>query len=856
MRGGLVSLTLVIIGLGPAAYRLLRADESPLPAPSQRQVDFRVDVHPLLKARCFACHAGADCEAGVRLDLQAEILGETTGQPLVSVGKSGESRLIEVVAGMDEKVVMPPKGERLTAGEIGLLRAWIDQGLAWESSLLPPLEAKSDHRAFQPVVQPPIVVGTLRVASPDDGTRSAAATLNPIDAFTFARLTEAKLAPAPEADRRTLIRRLYTGTLGLLPAAGEIDTFLADEAPDAYERLVDRVLASPHYGERIGRQWLDLARYADSEGYDSNHPRPFAWLYRDYVVRAFNADKPYNEFVRQQLAGDEIEPYSDENLIATGFLAQARISSNEEDKWLQRNQMLVEVVNATGQTFLGLTINCAQCHNHKFDPITARDYYRLLGFFISGQPTPIELPRSPIRSVSEGVSPNLSDYGHALKLKQSIFETARTRRQASILEKLSDDERAALETPIAKRTRAEELLARSVETRMQPSNSEVERHIPESDRKLYDELKKKVAELEKQGAALPQTWAFYSPATSPHDLHVLPQIGFYPLPFERQELKQYRPYIAIRGDVHNIGPQVEPGWPAVLGRESDNPQSAIRNPQSRLRLAAWLTDRAHPLTARVWVNRLWQHHFGTGIVATSGDFGVQGDPPSHPELLDWLAAELMERGWSTKRIERQILTSHTYRQSSVPNPQSAIRNPQSVDPDGRLLWRFPARRLEAETLRDSLLTASGELDGQIGGPSLQEPDNPSAVRRSIYLLQKRGVPPQMQKLFDGPTEMAESCTRRHISTTALQSLYLLNSPFALKQAEAIAALIRQAAGDDQEAQIAAAFTRILGRAPDDDERQDAADFLAAQIGPDDGAADGLVLLCQTLLNTNEFCYVE
>ena len=804
--------------------------------PPARPIDFRTEIHPLLKSRCFQCHAGADCEAGVRLDVQAEILGETTGEPLAIVGKSGESRLIQLVAGLDAQAVMPPKGERLTADEIGLLRAWIDQGLDWDNELLPPLETQSDHWAFQPVVRPDVVAGTFRVPT------------NPIDGFIFARLEEQSLAPSPVADRRTFIRRLYLDTLGLPPAPEDVVDFASDASPDAYERQVDRVLASPHYGERLGRQWLDLARYADSEGYESNHPRPFAYLYRDYVVRAFNADKPYDQFLTQQLAGDEIEPYSDENLIATGFLAQARISSNEEDEWLQRNQTLVEIVNATGQTFLGLTVNCAQCHNHKFDPVTTRDYYRLLGFFIGGQPAPIELR-------GQGQE---SEFVHAIKLKQSIFEAARRRRWEASRQQLTPDERTALDAPLASRTRDQELLARRTETRMQPSASEIERHIPESDRKLYDELKKKVAELEKQGAAATQAWAFYSPATSPHNLHVLPQIGFYPLPFEREELVQFRPYIAIRGDVHNIGPHVEPGWPAVLeqgsgvsGRESGNPKSQIRNPKSRLELSAWLADREHPLTARVWVNRLWQYHFGAGIVASSGDFGVKGEPPSHPELLDWLAAELMETGWSTKRLERLMLTSHAYRQGSAFDPAAAQR-----DPENRLLWRFRARRLEIEPLRDSMLAVSGELDPRLGGASLKEPDDPAATRRSIYLLQKRGVPPQMQKLFDGPTEMAESCTRRHVSTTALQSLYLLNNPFVLERAEALAAGLRAKRYGDYQALVAAAFERILGREPDADEQQAAEQFLATQAGQDDGAADGLTLLCQALLNTNEFGYLE
>ena len=444
------------------------AQERPLPPAAARPVDFRGDVYPLLKARCFACHAGTDCEAGVRLDLHEEILGETTGQPLATVGQSANSTLIQLVAGVDPKFVMPPKGPRLSADEVGLLRTWIDQGLSWDSRLLPPLAVRSNHWAFQPLEAGKVLVPSPTVASPFN---------NAIDAFLQPKLEQARLTPAPPADRRTLIRRLYLDVHGLPPQAEEVVAFAADPAPDAYERLLDRVLASPRYGERMARHWLDLARYAETEGYESNHPRPHAWRYRDYVAAAFSADKPYDEFVRQQLAGDEMEPYADENLIATGFLAAARISSNEEDKWLQRNQVLVDIVNATSQTFLGLTINCAQCHNHKFDPISARDYYRLLGFFVNGQPLPVELAVTAPADLP-------SEYEPALKLKQALFEAGAKRRELAIREKLTAEERTAVETPLTRRTREQELIARRVSTLMQPSSSEIERHIPEADKRL------------------------------------------------------------------------------------------------------------------------------------------------------------------------------------------------------------------------------------------------------------------------------------------------------------------------------------------------------------------------------------
>ena len=331
-------------------------------APQSDKVDFRRDVFPILSRRCWECHLGGDASSGIRLDVRDEWLGETSGRPLVVVGKSHRSRVIEVVESRDPKVVMPAEGERLKAAEIAILRKWIDEGLAWDDELLPAPKVKSDHWAFQPV-------GPRGPRAPVP--REPRGATNPIDTF----LGEAH---ANEADRRTLIRRLSLDLLGLPPGSDDVEEFVGDASPDAVERLVDRLFASPQYGERWARHWLDVARWAESEGYESNHSRPFAWRYRDYVIDAFNSDKPFDEFVRQQLAGDEFQPYSDENLIATGFLAAARISSNEEDKWRQRNDVLVDITNATANAFLGLTMQCAQCHNHKSDPITARKICRCI----------------------------------------------------------------------------------------------------------------------------------------------------------------------------------------------------------------------------------------------------------------------------------------------------------------------------------------------------------------------------------------------------------------------------------------------------------------------------------------------
>ena len=650
-------------GLILAGMVAMFADES-TPSKSTK-IDFRRDVFPILSRRCWECHLGGDASAGIRLDVREEWLGETTGRALVVLGKSGKSRVIEVLEGRDPKVVMPAEGDRLKPAEIATLRRWIDDGLTWDDELLPTPKVKSDHWAFQP-----LVVDASRIRT-NRRMRDASVTNNPIDVLAG--------VAANEADRRTLIRRLSLDLLGLPPSGDDVEEFVTDERPDAVEQLVDRLLASPTYGERWARHWLDVARWAESEGYESNHPRPFAWRYRDYVINAFNSDKPFDEFIRQQIAGDELPPYSDENLIATGFLAAARISSNEEDKWRQRNDVLVDITNATANAFLGLTMQCAQCHNHKSDPISTRDYYRLQAFFVTGQPIDVALRDSVLRRDFESRRP--PEYEPALALRESLLESARRRFHDEVRRSLTPDERAAYDTPAEQREVEQERVARLVDLKFQASVNVLDRYIPESDRKLYDETKKKIGEIEKTSPRVPQTFAFYSPATSPHRLDVLPSIGFYPLPFDREALPRETGSVKIRGDVHSIGPTVIAGVPAVLGKSGEREISVAGEPEgvsprttthvrgltpsgspnnsqlSRTDLANWLTDPRHPLTARVWVNRIWQWHFGTGLVATSDDFGLRGAKPSHPELLDWLASELIESGWSTKHLQRLIVTS-------------------------------------------------------------------------------------------------------------------------------------------------------------------------------------------------------
>jgi hypothetical protein len=649
-----------------------------------------------------------------------------------------------------------------------------------------------------------------------------------------------------EAARRTLIRRLSLDLLGLPPAPDEVERFVEDSAPDAYERLVERLLASPHYGERWGRHWLDLARWAESEGFEGNTIRAAAWRYRDYVVKSFNDDKPYDLFLRQQIAGDEMERYSDENIIATGFLASARFSHNEEDKLKQRQDVLIDVANAAAAVTLGLTLSCAQCHDHKFDPITIEDYYRFKGFFDRGQMVAALLKEDSLWQEFRACRP--AELAAMRKLRDTFHAKAEVRFTTNQLAKLTPDERRARDTPSM-------LLPLAQRGRPAALRKEVVAALDEGDRRLYEELMKRLDELELAAhEAQPQAWAFYSPASSPHRLETLVERGDYPLPFEPEKLRAVQPAVFQRGDFTRPAKTLTPGWPSILGH---TPSDLGRRP--RLALVNWLTAPTNPLTARVWVNYVWQQHFGLGLVATPADFGVRGAKPSHRELLDWLACEFMAPTtpeavpWSTKHLHRLMVLSATYRRASTPRPANA-----EADPDNTLLWRWRPRRLEAEVIRDAALAVSGELDLAVGGESVNTNLWTTTKRRTIYLRQIRGGFPEAQALFDGPSAN-EVCRRRYVSTVALQPLYLLNDRQSVARAETLAARVEREAGSDRELQMRRAFVLAFSREPDAVERGMAEKFFA-RFGERPGSPPSedrpLVAFCQALLNANEFVYLE
>lgn len=667
-------------------------------------------------------------------------------------------------------------------------------------------------------------------------------TRTPIDQFILAALTEKNLSPSPELDRRRLIRRLYLDVTGLPPAPEEVKAFLADRSPDAYTKLVDRLLASPQYGERWALRWLDVVRYADTNGFELDAERRHAWRYRDYVVRAFNEDKPYDRFLKEQIAGDEIWPGNTEALIATGFhrVGPIHLVGGNQDEEMNRQEVLTEMTATIGSAVLGITIGCARCHNHKFDPILQSDYYRLQALMAATEGKDIEIASAEEKAAYEAA---LKEYKARLEpIKNRIAEIEKPVREKLTNQKkalLEPHLREALDTPEEKRSEEQKKLAKIAKEQIGLSWDEVVNALSEEDRR-------KRAELRRQMHAIALTEP-EPPATA----------------YAVVNMEQAPPTHILRvGDHKQKLDVVEPGFPLVL---SNYGVTIPKGPAGRrTALANWLTSPDHPLTARVMVNRIWQLRMGTGLVPTPNDFGMLGTPPTHPALLDWLAVEFMENGWSVKTIDRMILLSSVYRQSSANDPAKA-----KIDPDNKLYWRANRRRLEAEHLRDSILRVAGTLNLKMGGKPVRvpieqevydlifsedEPDNlwpvtPDAsehTRRSLYLLNKRTVRLPLLANFDQPDTMS-SCPARPVSTHALQALTLFNSDFMQEQSAAFANRLKRACGDNLSCQVETAYEIALARPPRPVEVAMARKFLNGK--------GTLADFCLALLNRNEFVYV-
>jgi hypothetical protein len=762
----------------------------------------------VLETKCAGCHGPARMSDFDVRDRAALLKGGKRG-PAIVPGKSAESLLYKAVR-REGELQMPPGKAALTAAEIKAIGDWIDKGAKWTGPAT--TAAAPSWWSFKK----PARAAVPKVAD-------AARVRNPIDAFILAKLDEKKLKLAPEADRRTLARRASFDLHGLPPTPEQVEEFVNDKSPDAYEKMVDRLLASPRYGERWGRYWLDLVRYADTSGFETDHFFIAAWRYRDWVIEQFNKDKAYTTFVQEQIAADEIwgtnldhEGHSkmpaekEENLrrrIGTGLFTIGSFPIEYTyygDQW--RAEWSGDAVDTVGAAFLGLTVGCARCHDHKFDPISHRDYYSMTALFAGSSER--EIPLGGLWDVQTS-SRNFPLLNQAEVLKQMVGRSGRGGRGGQRQQQQAEEQDPNAPPPPA------------------PVNPQ------------------RAALLQQLGEAY-----LRAPSRMPfaiglgHD-DVVPDT-----------------HILIKGDFKSKGAKVEPGFISALhpGPKIEEPKGFLFVPQRRKALAEWLTSPENPLLGRVMANRIWTGHFGDGIVRTPNDFGRQGEPPTHPELLDWLSVEFAEQGWSIKKMHRLIMTSSTYRASSVADETSL-----KVDPDNRFLARMQRRRLDADSLRDSLLAVSGTLNLKMGGvgvipPLTKEeilaarfpnlwPANPDPAehnRRSIYLQMKRSLTLPLLQIFDAP-DSAASCARRERSTVAPQALALMNGEFSVTLSERFGERVKKAAGESPEAAVETGFKMAFGRAPSVAERDTALDYLKRNT---------LARLCLLLFNMNEFVYVD
>ena len=914
-----------VFGFAVAAFAAAAVASASDASPAARAVDFATDIEPILESRCFDCHDEGEQKSMLRLDTVVGLLrGGESGEPLLVKGRNAESYLIKRVSAENKKERMPPKGEALSAEQIALLRAWIDQGakMPGEAEALASLKLTTDHWSFQPVKRP-------AGAGVDD--------------FVNAKMREKGLTMSPAADKATLVRRLYLIMHGMPPAPQEVGDFQNDTQPDAYARLVDRVLASPRYGERWARHWMDVVRYADTNGFETNHERKTAFHYRDYIIGALNADKPYDQFIKEQIAGDALGVDA-----ATGFLVAGPhdiVKSPDINLTLmQRQDELADMVNTTGTAFLGLTMGCARCHNHKFDPILAKDYYAMQAVFAG-----VNHAERPLRqAVDAAGAKELA----ALRADETAKST-----ELDGFRKMAAGTGKALRPPVNAKLNEETFAATeaiAVRFTIFATNAS-EPGIDELE--IYDEAGKNVALGGKPSASgtLPgyaihklehvndgktgndHSWISNTAGTGWVRIDLPAKARITRVVWSRERdgrfadrvATQYRieaaaepdkwttiassdtrqPFTGkedpnafltklsvpdadaarkVRADLAGLKKRIaklsggESGWvgtfsqpekthrlyrgEAMQKREVVAPDAltvldtlglAAEEPEQRRRvaLAEWIASPQNPLTARVLVNRLWHYIFGNGIVDTPSDFGANGSRPTHPELLDWLADEFVKGGWSIKHVQRLILLSATFQQSSAPRADFA-----KVDADGRLLWRYTPRRLEAEAIRDSMLAVSGALDLKMGGPGFylldlvpenvhhyfpKEKYTPAEFRRMVYLFRVRAAQDGVFGSFDCP-DGGSVMAKRSRSNTPLQALNLFNSSFIIEQSDFLAKRLRTEAGEKPEAQVDLAFRLFYARPPDAFEQSNSAAMIREH---------GIQSFARALYNTSEFLFV-
>jgi mono/diheme cytochrome c family protein len=775
----------------------------------------------VLQQKCAQCHGDSSGMSGLKLNTRENLLkGGSRGAALVP-GKAEESLLYKAVAHIGE-VKMPPGGA-LKPEEVQAIKEWIDGGAQWSSGAT--ATAANTWWAFKKPVRPAVPSGSA----------------NPIDAFIDQKLRASGIPAAAQADRLTLIRRASYDLTGLPPTREQIDQFVNDKSPQAWESAIDRLLASPRYGEKWGRHWLDLARYGDTAGFEQDPYLLLAWRYRDYVVKSFNDDKPYDRFTKEQIAGDELYPTDPEARTGTGFY---RVGTNRDMLFKVEDVNLVEkridMVDTTGSVFLGVSVGCARCHDHKFDPIPQKDYYRMQAIFQPAVSDKVFLDYNPARNY------DIAENSRTFKLWQIGEEIAHINRpyQERLREEkiaaLSPELQAAFRAKEDKRTPAQLQLISENPDKLKISPREIEAVTTQADKERLDAISKRLL----------QTFTGYAP----------PPMSAGIVDVGRDAPKTF---VAIRGNPESYGEEVQPGFlSAVGGGDVPEPPPHAESTFRRKALAEWTANADNPLFARVMVNRIWQFHFGSGLAKSSSDFGIRGGLPTHPELLDWLATEFAAKKWSVKSMHKLIMMSAAYQRSA--NGSDVARE---KDPANELLSHMNRRRLEAEEIRDASLQVSGELNLKMGGvpvvPPLSKEEmfgmigNPANAwmvtadatehnRRSIYLLSRRTFQQPMAQAFDGPDGVL-TCPRRNESTTAPQSLALLNSGFTMDRAKALAAKVDSPS---------AAWDRVYGRAPSAEESAAADAFLAkqqAQLGSREAAMAELV---RGLMNTNEFLYVD
>ena len=813
------------------------------------QILFDRDIRPIFAEYCLKCHSEKKQSGGLRLD------AKTSALSVMVPGNSAASLLFQRVSATNDER-MPPTGERLSEKQIALLKAWIDAGAVWPDAGAREGETEgrgdgaksSQHWAWQPIKKSTVPA----IQNPKSKTQ------NPIDAFIRAKLTQAGLAMSPEADRRTLIRRLYFDLIGLPPTPERVQQFIADRDPKSYEKLVDELLASPRYGERWARHWLDVVHYGDTHGYDKDKPRPNAWPYRDYVIRALNEDKPYARFVEEQIAGDVLYPGTRDGYQAMGFIAagpwdfigHAELPETKIDGKIARHLDRDDMVANTIGTFNSVTVHCAQCHNHKFDPISQEDYYSLQSVFSA-------LDRAD-KKYFVGDSAMTARFNQLDGRQRDLAERKRV---------IERDAAKAAGEPVAK------LDAQVAEAAKKPNSADEVAELRKKRAQLVDAAMKpetraerdahnaELAQLKEKLAAFPMPETVFA-GTIHYGTGTFIGTGANggkPRPI----------YLLARGQVTPPGREVSPGALSMLSFQPARFAVAKDAPEGdrRAALAHWITAPNNPLTWRSIVNRVWQYHFGAGLVTTPNDFGRNGAKPSHPELLDWLAAEFRNNGGSLKKLHKLIAMSATYRQSSnppLPNPKSNLKNPASIDSGNSLLWRQNRRKLEAEAVRDAVLTVTDKLDLTMGGPGWQDfvierpehsphyeygladPEDAKTWRRSIYRFIVRSQTQPWMTALDC-ADPSQRVDKRNESLSPLQALALLNNGFMISQSRHFAERLQKERPNDLSGQIERAHLLAFGRLPNAAEQAKFMQFAKAY---------GLPNLCRVLLNLNEFAFAD